>query len=106
LQDIGAHVHQLLKEAIDRSRSLSHELSPAVLYRNDLGTTFEWLAQQVEAKHGLTVHVEVRGHVDSPSDTHKASCSGRPRKSCFNIVKHAQVKEARLRLQRMREQLW
>jgi PAS domain S-box-containing protein len=106
LQDIAEHVHQLLKEAIDTSRSLSHELSPAVLYRNDLGTTFEWLAQQVQAKHGLTVHVEVRDHVDSPSDAHKAFLFRAAQEILFNIVKHAEVKEARVRLQRMREQVW
>jgi PAS domain S-box-containing protein len=106
LQDIAEQVNQLLKEAIDTSRSLSHELSPAVLYRNDLGTTFEWLAQQVQAKHGLTVHVEVRDHVDSPSDVHKAFLFRAAQEILFNIVKHAEVKEARVRLQRMREQLW
>ncbi len=106
LQDVAAQVHQLLNQAIDTSRNLSHELSPVVLYRNDLGTTFEWLAQQVRAKHGLTVHVEVRGHVDSPSDAHKAFLFRAAQEILFNIVKHAQVKEARVRLQRMRGQLW
>jgi DNA-binding NarL/FixJ family response regulator len=106
LQELGEQVNQLLKEAIDRSRSLSHELSPVMLYRNDLGTTFEWLARQVQTKHGLTVHVEVRGHVDSPSDTHKVFLFRTAQEILFNIVKHAKVQEARVRLQRMREQLW
>ncbi len=103
---IAEHVNQLLKEAIDTSRSLSHELSPVVLYRNDLGTTFEWLAQQVRAKHGLTVDVEVRDRVDSPSDAHKAFLFRAAQEILFNIVKHANVKEARVRLQRRRGQLW
>ena len=106
MRDIAEHINQLLLDAIDKSRSLSHELSPAVLYRNDLGTTFEWLAQQVQAKHGLTVHVEVRDRVDSPSDAHKAFLFRAAQEILFNIVKHAEVKEARVRLQRMRGQLW
>jgi DNA-binding NarL/FixJ family response regulator len=106
LEDIAERINQLLKEAIDTSRSLSHELSPVVLYRNDLGTTFEWLAQEVQAKHGLTVQVEVRDHVDSASEAHKAFLFRAAQEILFNIVKHAQVKEARVRLQRRRKQLW
>ena len=106
LGDIAAHIHQLLKEAIDTSRGLSHELSPVVLYRNDLGTTFEWLAQEVQAKHGLTVQVEVRDHVDSASEAHKVFLFRAAQEILFNIVKHAHVKEARVRLQRLRGQLW
>ncbi len=106
LGDIAEHVNQLLKQAIDTSRSLSHELSPVVLYRNDLGTTFEWLAQEVQAKHGLMVDVEVRDRVDSPSDAYKAFLFRAAQEILFNIVKHADVKEARVRLQRRRGQLW
>ena len=106
LRDVAEHVHQLLKEAIGTSRSLSRELSPVMLYRNDLGATFEWLAQEVQAKHGLAVHVEVRGHVDLPSDTHKVFLFRAAQEILFNIVKHARVQEARVRLQRVRGQLW
>ncbi|MCU0917000.1 MAG: response regulator [Planctomycetes bacterium] len=106
LQDIAERVGQLLKEAIDKSRGLSHELSPVMLYRNELGTTFEWLAQQVEAKHGLRVHVEIRGRVESPSEGHKAFLFRTAQEILFNIVKHAGVREARLRLQRRRDRLW
>ncbi|MCL5280948.1 MAG: response regulator [Planctomycetes bacterium] len=106
LGDIADHVHQLLQEAIETSRTLSHELSPVVLYRNDLGTTFEWLAQEVQAKHGLSVQVEVRDPVDSPSDAHKVFLFRAAQEILFNIVKHAQVQEARVRLQRRRAQLW
>jgi len=106
LEDMAVRVGQLLQEAIDKSRSLSHELSPVMLYRNDLGTTFEWLAQQMEAKHGLTVHVEVRGRVESPAEMHKVFLFRTAQEILFNIVKHARVQEARLRLQRRRDQLW
>jgi signal transduction histidine kinase len=39
----AGQIHQILKEAIGMSRSLSHELSPAVFYANDLGEALEWL---------------------------------------------------------------
>ena len=104
--ELVGQLNAILKEAIEKSRGLSHELSPAVLYHNDLGETFEWLARQLEAKHGLTVHVEVRGQIESQSEPLKAFLYRAAREVLFNVVKHARVNEARLRLQRVRNSLW
>ncbi len=104
--EVAGHLNRLLKDAIDKSRGLSHELSPAVLYQSDLGETFEWLAGQLQAKHGLVVHVEVRGRVDSSSEALKAILYKAAQEMLFNVVKHARVREARLRLQRMQDELW
>jgi PAS domain S-box-containing protein len=101
-----AQLDQILKDAIEKSRSLSHELSPAVLYQSDLGETFEWLARQLKTKHGLMVHVESRGRIDSPSEALKVFFFKTAREILFNIVKHARVREARLRIQRLRGGLW
>jgi PAS domain S-box-containing protein len=106
LQEITGRVNDLLKEAIEESRSLSHELSPAVLHQGDLGETLEWLAHQVQTKHGLRVHVEVRDRVNSPSEAMKTFLYKAAQEILFNVVKHSRVKEATLRLQRVREQLW
>ncbi len=105
-KELADDLGKMLREAIEKSRSLSHELSPAVLYQSDLGETFEWLARQVQAKHGLTVHTEIRGRIDSPSEPIKAFLFRTAQEILFNTAKHAQVKEARLRLQRRRGQLW
>lgn len=105
-KELADHLGKMLREAIEKSRSLSHELSPAVLYQSDLGETFEWLARQVQAKHGLTVHTEIHGPIDSPSEPVKAFLFRTAQEILFNAAKHAQVKEARLRLQRRRGQLW
>jgi len=106
LEELTGQVGKLLKEAIGKSRSLSHELSPAVLYQSDLGETFEWLARQFEAKHGLVVHVEVRGRIDPQSETLRAFRYGAGREMLCNVVKHAGVPEARLRLQCVRRSVW
>ena len=96
-QEIAALLKDLLKQAIDQSRSLSHELSPPVLSHGDLRETFEWLAQQVQTKHGLTVHLDVGGGIELPS-TLKSLLYKAAQELLFNVVKHAGVKEARLRL--------
>jgi len=105
VHEIAGQVKQMLKEAIDKSRSLSHELSP-VFYQVDLADVFEWLAGQMQSKHGLTVRVEVCGQVDSPSEAMKAFLYNAAHEMLFNVIKHAGVCKATLRLRRMRKQLW
>ncbi|MCL5280959.1 MAG: response regulator, partial [Planctomycetes bacterium] len=101
-----AQLDQILKDAIEKSRSLSHELSPAVLYQSDLGEAFEWLARQLRAKHGLTVHVESRDRIDPPAEALKVFLFKTAQEILFNVVKHARIREARLRIQRRRGGLW
>ncbi len=105
VHEIAGEIKQMLKEAIDKSRSLSHELSP-VLYQVDLADVFEWLAAQMQSRHGLMVRVEVRGRADSPSEAMKAFLYKAAHEMLFNIIKHAGVDKATLRLRRMRKQLW
>jgi PAS domain S-box-containing protein len=99
-QQIVEQVKQMLKDAIEKSRHLSHELSPAVLRQGDLAEAFDWLAEQMQAKHGLTVHVEAIGAVQTHSDAVKALLYRSAQEILFNVVKHAQVSEARLRVRR------
>jgi PAS domain S-box-containing protein len=94
----AGQVERMLVEAIDKSRSLSHELSPAVLHYGDFAETLRWLAGQVQAKHGLAVHVDASGPIDLPSDALKAFLYKATQEMLFNVVKHARVREARIRL--------
>ncbi|MFH1144316.1 MAG: PAS domain-containing protein [Candidatus Eisenbacteria bacterium] len=95
-----ADLDRLLKEAIDKSRSLSHELSPAVLYQGSLSETFHWLARQMESRYGLTLQIDARGTVDTRSEALRAFLYRAVLEMLFNVVKHAGVKDARLRIRR------
>jgi PAS domain S-box-containing protein len=99
-QEIVGQVKQMLKDAIEKSRSLSHELSPA-LYQVELTEILSWLACHMQRKHGLTVHVEAHGPVDSSSEPLKALLYKVAQELLFNVVKHADVNEARIRVRRM-----
>ena len=72
LMAIAAQVDHMLVEAIRKSRSLSHELSPAVMHHADFAETLRWLANQVHAKHGLVVRVHAHGEIHSQSDALKS----------------------------------
>ncbi len=105
LQTIGAQVDHMLKDAIDKSRSLSHELSPTVLHHGDFAETLRWLANEVQAKHGLLVHVRAPGVVRLQSDALKSFLYRAAQELLFNIVKHAGVKEAEIRVRQCFEHI-
>jgi len=100
-RSIAGQVDHMLADAIERSRSLSHELSPAILYHGDLGEALEWLAGQVQAKYGLTVHVDAVGAVDAQSDALKVFLYRAAQELLFNVVKHSRINAARIRVRRM-----
>ena len=98
---IAAKVDQILQDAIEKARSLSHELSPAVLHHSNLVETFTWLAGQVKAKHGLIVRVDAFREVIVQSDALKALLYKAAQEMLLNVVKHARVNEARIRVRRV-----
>jgi PAS domain S-box-containing protein len=98
LQATAGRIDEMLKDAIDKSRSLSHELSPAVLYQSDFRATLHWLADQMQVKHGLIVHIHVHGTVHLQSDVLKGFLYKAAQELLFNVVKHARVREARVRV--------
>jgi PAS domain S-box-containing protein len=102
---IIVEVKQMLHDAIEKTRGLAHELGPATLSRGNLDGTFAWLAQQMETKHGLVVHLELCGRIDSPSEPVRTFLYRAARELLFNVVKHADVTEAKLRLRRVRNRL-
>jgi PAS domain S-box-containing protein len=99
-REIVEQVRHMLKDAIEKARHLSHELSPA-LYQVDLTAILEWLARHMQEKHGLIVRLEVHGPVDSPSEPLKAFLYKVVQELLFNVVKHAGVLEARIRVRQM-----
>jgi PAS domain S-box-containing protein len=101
LQASVGEIDQMLKDAIGKSRSLSHELSPAVLHHSDVAETLRWLANQAQTKHGLIVHVHAHGQVHSQSDVLKTFLYKAAQELLFNVAKYAQVQEARIRVRRL-----
>ncbi len=101
LRALGAQIDQILGEAVEKSRSLSHQLRPGVLAHGSLPEVFAWLAGQMQAKQGLTVHVETVGEdVDTQVDALRSFLYKAGQELLFNVVKHAQTHEAWIRLRR------
>jgi PAS domain S-box-containing protein len=94
-------IDDMLREAIEKSRSLSHDLSPAVLHMNDLTEVLRWLAHHVWEKHGLMVHVHILGEATLQSEALAIFLFRAAQEMLFNVVKHAKVQEAGIRARRM-----
>jgi PAS domain S-box-containing protein len=105
-REMTEQIKQMLKDAIDQSRSLSHELNPPGLSHNDLFETFEWLASEVRTRHGLLVHLDMCERVELSSEPLKTFLYRAAQEMLFNVIKHANVKEAQLRLCRHGERVY
>ncbi|MEN6498445.1 MAG: response regulator, partial [Thermoguttaceae bacterium] len=91
---------ELIDQAITESRSLTAELSPPVLYDAGLAAGLEWLARQMQERHGLRVHLDVDAEAASAANEIAVLLFQSVRELLFNVVKHAQAESAQVRLSR------
>lgn len=86
-------VRELLTKALTQTRSLTFELSPAVLYELGLGAAIEWL---IEQRSNYGVHFELIDRLKKPHLPRDISVTlfQAVRELLTNIVKHARAKQA------------
>jgi PAS domain S-box-containing protein len=101
LQQTAEQLDQVLGEAIDTSRSLTAELSPPVLYDAGLGPALHWLSRWMQEKHGLLVDVDAEDLHNVTPENIRAMLFQAARELLFNVVKHAGVNRATVRLRRL-----
>jgi signal transduction histidine kinase len=93
-------IEKQLGTAIETSRSLTAELSPPVLYRAGLAAALTWLGKRVEEQHGLKVLVQAEAEADIGEESVRVLLFQSVRELLFNVIKHAGVDQARIRLTR------
>lgn len=101
LRQIVRELQETLRHAIQKSRGLSHELSPPILRQNELGTALEWLADRMEQVHGLAVEVEVEPTAEPQNDALVIFLFRAVQELLFNARKHAGIERATVRLRRI-----
>lgn len=89
-----AQVSEWLDESIAITRNLSMDLSPAVLQGDSLTDALMWLSSQMENQYGLKVNIEPNKVDTHFEDTLRILLFQAVRESLFNIVKHADILEA------------
>jgi PAS domain S-box-containing protein len=93
-------VEELIADAIETSRSLSAELSPPILFKEDLVSALEWLVRWMRDKHGLDVDLIARKKIEPFTQAVLILLFQSARELLFNVVKHAGVKKARIEIDR------
>lgn len=88
----------LVNESIDAVSSLAAELCPPVVYDSGLAESFQWLAQWYQEKYQLAVQVAAEPSVVVPQEDIRVVLFQAVRELLFNVVKHAGVKAAAVRL--------
>ncbi|MFP4351007.1 MAG: PAS domain S-box protein, partial [Desulfococcaceae bacterium] len=89
-------IEQLLAETIGKSRSLSHELSPAILTHSGLKDALEWLIRHMEEQFELRIDLKSEATQAIESEAVKILLFRAVQELLFNTFKHAGVKTARV----------
>jgi len=89
-------VESTLKESIEKSRNLSHELTPPVLQNGELADTIEWLAHRMKKQFGLRVRVERTAVPQLKNAPLKMFIFRAVQELLFNTVKHSEVEDAQV----------
>ncbi|MCE5279330.1 MAG: PAS domain S-box protein [Planctomycetaceae bacterium] len=95
-----AGIDELVSESIQTSRSLTAELSPPILYEGGLVAALEWLARWMQDKHALTVDIEAPQVAPELCEEVTVLLFQATRELLFNIVKHAGVSSAAVKVTR------
>jgi CheY-like chemotaxis protein len=94
-------VDAMLREAVEKSRRLSHDLSPAVMNMNDLAEVLRWLVNRVQTQQGLRVSLAVSGDMRLQSEALGAFLFRSAQEMLVNVIKHAHVREAAIRARKV-----
>jgi PAS domain S-box-containing protein len=92
-------VYEMIAQVLQRTRALTFELSPPVLYELGLGDAVAWLVEEFQKQH--PIRWEFRGERLSPpleEDVRVTLFQG-VRETFHNAVKHARAKNVRVRLE-------
>ena len=90
---------RLLTESLEITRSLTAELSPAILRRSGLAAALRWLGRWYHDRFGLEVAVEIDAEGEADDET-RVMLFRAARELLFNVVKHARAPNAAVRLSR------
>jgi PAS domain S-box-containing protein len=100
IREVHQEVESLLTEATEKVRTLSFELYSATLNRLGLGAAIQELCETMARRYDIHVEVEGVGECEGLDDGTSTILFKAVRELLFNVVKHAQVDHATVRVER------
>lgn len=95
-RELVGRIDEFLSQSIARSRSLTVQLSPPVLYDAGLSAALEWLGRYMQETMNLTVDVQTAANAEPESEDLRISLFEAVRELLFNVAKHAGTRQARV----------
>jgi PAS domain S-box-containing protein len=89
-----AQIEGEMQEVLQVTRELSVDFSPPILYDEGLVEMVQWLANRMKRQHGLEVKLTVERALPPLSENLRLLFFQVVRELLFNVVKHADVKQA------------
>jgi signal transduction histidine kinase len=100
-QTMIKNVESILHEALEACRSLTVDLSPPVLHEAGLIGGLNWLASRMHDKNQFKVHLQTEIKAEPASEDTRFMLFECARELLFNVVKHAEVDQAHVILERL-----
>jgi PAS domain S-box-containing protein len=93
-------VYEMIENVLERTRSLTFELSPPVLYELGFENALGWLVEEFHKQH--LISWEFRGECISPplEDDVRVTLFQGARELFINVVKHSQAQTVKVRVER------
>ena len=91
---------ELLEESIISSKSLVVELSPPILHESGLVAALKWLSRWMLEKYDLTISIDSEIEISPDLEGICILLFQSVRELLFNVIKHSQVKEAKISISR------
>ena len=101
--EAGKEAIDALSQSMEISRSLTAQLSPSVLYERGLECALDWLGGEMEKDYGLKVDVRAEERAEPASEDVRVLLFRSVRELLFNVVKHAETREARVNMSQAEE---
>jgi PAS domain S-box-containing protein len=91
-------IRKLIEETLDATQSLTFELSPPVLYQLGLQEALEWLCENMQRQHHLSISFETLEDLHDLREEMRTSLFHAIRELLVNVVKHAEAQHAKVRV--------
>jgi len=100
IHDRLTEIYGLIDESISRTRTLTADLSPPVLYELGLPAAVQWLGDRLRAEHDISFELTTPKEWTSINDETRVVLFQAVRELLINVAKHARATRCRVRLSR------
>ena len=100
IHDRLTEIYGLIDESISRTRTLTADLSPPVLYELGLPAAVQWLGDRLRSDHGISFELTAPKEWTTLNDETRVVLFQAVRELLINVAKHARASRCRVRITR------